>query len=103
MTAAGQTEWISWWLVALLAVGAGLGYLIAGSWKRTGDRLDHDLPRLLDDDTHCQIGDCREPAYSIYDRHPAGWIWVCRSHDAQVQAWVGPHGHVVSIEQEDQP
>lgn len=39
---------------------------------------------------HCQIGGCKDAAYSVYDRHPSGAIWVCRLHTERIQAQAGP-------------
>jgi len=82
-------------LVAILLVVAVI--VVVAENLRDRDEAPTPDPDPALDSSHCQIGDCREVAWSVYDKHPAGWLWVCRGHDAMVQAWVGPR-RVRSIE-----
>jgi len=84
------------WIVVAILCCAALAVVTAEILRdRDENALDPQPPEL--DSSRCQIGDCHEPAWSVYDRHPSGWIYVCRSHDAIVQEWAGPH-RVRSIE-----
>ena len=84
------------WLVAGCIALACLGILIYNFIQVLREQDDNE-PDEPQSDT-CQIGDCHEPAWSVYDKHPSGWLWVCRGHDAIVQEWTGAFRRVRSIE-----
>jgi hypothetical protein len=94
----GPAPTIVTFLIAASTICLALGVL---AWLADRNQPEPE-PEPARDSSHCQIGDCHEPAWSVYDRHPAGWLWVCRGHDAIVQEWTGAFRRVRSIEPFDQ-
>ena len=83
-------------LASASTIMLALGVLAWLADRNTPETIPAPAPAI--DSSRCQIGDCHEPAWSIYDRHPSGWLWVCRGHDAMVREWTGSFRRVRSIE-----
>lgn len=89
---------LAWFLI--LAIAAVWVWVLATKWfrhcrGRAATTMADPMPRR-----GCQIGGCGKPPVAIFDRHPAGAIYVCAGHEAAVQGWVGPYGRDVPFDQD---
>jgi hypothetical protein len=99
MTAQQSLATDFFWFIAIGTVLFWAGVWIVKLVRTT--RIEDAYPTPPPAPHTCQIGDCSKPAVAIYDKHPAGSIYVCDRHDRAVNQWVGPYGRAVPVYDQD--
>lgn len=93
-----QSTWAGMWLVLLaIAVGIGVHLLVTAtrdSWRRTGERIDHDIAEMVNGGglrkaTNCDLGLHPGPL-SRYSNYA---IWLCcgQRQDQPYDQQLDPH------------